>query len=140
MWGINGELYFGINNRYKNSFYSTTNVPSTECPNETDRFSINNPSAKLDYQVGLLTADEVILAGVSGNGSSEKTNFYHHISKKNSHTSGVSYDYDYRGYLGAAIYSSNSWGTRPVVSLKSGIEFVDGGDGTQTNPYVVKYN
>ncbi len=31
-------------------------------------------------------------------------------------------------------------GVRPVVSLTLGTEFVGGGDGTPTNPYVVKYN
>ena len=29
---------------------------------------------------------------------------------------------------------------RPVVSLKPGIEFLAEGDGTPTNPYIVKYN
>ena len=35
--------------------------------------------------------------------------------------------------------TARSYGLRPVVSLKLGTEFETGGDGTPTNPYVVKY-
>ena len=32
------------------------------------------------------------------------------------------------------------YGIRPVVSLKHDVELVEGGDGTGSNPYVVKYD
>ena len=43
---------------------------------------------------------------------------------------------------GFLTYSSNisSESLRPVVSLKLGTEFIEGGTGTPTNPYVVKYD
>ena len=37
-----------------------------------------------------------------------------------------------------SVYVAN--GVRPVISLKYGTEFEKTGDGTPTNPYVVKYN
>ena len=36
--------------------------------------------------------------------------------------------------------ASENRGIRPVISLKLGVEFEEDGDGTPTNPYVVKYN
>jgi hypothetical protein len=42
------------------------------------------------------------------------------------------------GYLDYG-HVSDSISLRPVVSLKPGTEFESGGDGTLTNPYVVKY-
>ena len=38
-------------------------APTLNCSNVKDAFSVNNSSAKLDYPVGLMTADEVTYAG-----------------------------------------------------------------------------
>jgi len=43
---------------------------------------------------------------------------------------------DRTGYLSNANVS-NTYGVRPVVNLKSDALFVQGGTGTNTNPYVV---
>ena len=139
-------LYFGANNRVYNSWYSTTNVPSIACPNETDRFSVSSSIAHLNYPVGLLTADEIVMAGAAGNsGTLNQTyylytgNYYWSLSP-NYFTNIYAYEFDVvsDGYLVStnARYSS---GVRPVVSLKRGTEFESGGNGTPTNPYVVKY-
>ncbi len=37
-------------------------------------------------------------------------------------------------------YVSEINGVRPLVSLKHIVEYERGGDGTPTNPYVIKYN
>ena len=42
------------------------------------------------------------------------------------------------GYLSSS-YVDIIKGFRPVISLKLGIKFEQGGDGTEANPYVVKY-
>ena len=39
---------------------------------------------------------------------------------------------------GLYAHSGNLDGIRPVVSLKSTVQFKDGGDGTTSNPYVIK--
>ena len=138
-------LYFGTHNRYINSWYSTTNVPSMMCPNESDRFTVSNANGNgaLTYPVGLLTADEIILAGVGGNNGSTTTyylytnDYYWSLSPYNFYSAfGFSASSSYLDDDGVSI----SYGLRPVVSLRPGTEFEKTGDGTPTNPYVVKYN
>ena len=177
LWNPNGGdstiLYFAAKDRRSittNPWYSTTNVPILTCPNETDRFKLSNPKAQLDYPVGLLTSDEVILAGENGNeyalggayyGSnysivpSVNTSYYLYTggeywtmtpaySEINNDLLSVRSDGSLA--LQDSYYSSTNSnneyigiGVRPVISLKHDTEFVDGGNGTPTNPYVVKY-
>ena len=40
----------------------------------------------------------------------------------------------------ASNYGKNAYFVRPVISLKSDIEYENGGTGTSTNPYIIKYN
>ena len=51
-------------------------VPNVACPNETDRFSVNSSVAHLKYPVGLLTADEIILAGANDKSNTSNNNYY----------------------------------------------------------------
>ena len=140
-------LYFGTNNRVYNSWYSTTNVPSVVCPNETDRFSVSSSVAHLNYPVGLLTADEIVMAGASGN-STNNNNYYYLYTGGNywslspSHFNSVNageFTLSTAGSISSYGSVVNAGGLRPVVSLKPGTEFESGGDGTPTNPYIVKY-
>jgi hypothetical protein len=39
-----------------------------------------------------------------------------------------------------SYYVYDTYGVRPTVSLSPGVEYVDGGDGSMANPYVVKMN
>ena len=150
-WNPNGgdltkKLYFGTFNRFKNNWYSTSNVPSTICPNETDRFSVSSSIAHLNYPVGLLTADEIIMVGAAGNLSGSYASHYlytgdYHWSLSPysfSNNSTNEFAADSNGYLSNDFVDSFS-SLRPVVSLKHSTEFETGGDGTPTNPYVVKY-
>ena len=148
-WNPNGGdltkyLYFGSMDRYNNNWYSTTNVPSMTCPNETDRFSVSSSIAHLNYPVGLITADEIILSGIGGTNGSNITSFY--LYTGNSVWSMSPYDYASDGANG--VYFTNnfknygtSWqlGYRPVISLKAETIFETGGEGTTVKPYVVKY-
>ncbi len=157
-WNPNGGnlkkyLYFGSVNRTSNNWYSTTNVPTTACPNESDRFTVSssNGNGALKYPVGLLTVDEIVMAGASGEEGRQNTTYYLYTGAYYWSMSPVYYihnggydgsylfDVTSDGYLNVG-YANSSAGVRPVVSLKSGIEFESGGDGTPTNPYVVKYN
>ena len=152
-WNPNGgslslNLYFGTWNRYQNSsWYSTTNVPSTACPNETDRFSVSSSVAHLNYPVGLLTVDEMIMAGAAGNSYADNQTYY--LYTGGYYWSLSPSDFNIRFAYGFHVYSTgyltgntvyNSYGLRPVVSLKPEIEFEDGGLGTSLKPYVVKYS
>ena len=142
------SIHFGTWNRFKNDYYSTENVPSIVCQNETDRFtvSLSNGNGKLSYPVGLLTADEIIMAGEGGNGANNTSyylctgDYYWSLSP---HNTAVGNNFEFvvssNGYLDYD-FLSDTLGVRPVISLKPGIYFDEGGDGTPTNPYVVKYN
>ena len=127
------------------NYYSSTKVPVMTCPNVTDQFRVGNNYAKLSYPVGLLTADEIIMAGVVGNSSTSNTSFYlYNESYTYWSLSPSSFYSGTAGVFGLGSRASgngvyNSYvGFRPSVSLKPGTEFVEGGEGTTTNPYVVK--
>ena len=149
-WNPNGGdltkyLYFGMWNRYENSWYSTTNVPSTACPNVTDRFSVSSSVAHLNYPVGLLTSDEIIMAGAAGSSPTNNKTYYLHTGKAYLAMSPyMSIDYTEVSAIsgsGELIFANTDSvnDIRPVISLKLGTEFEAGGTGTPTNPYIVKY-
>ncbi len=140
------NIYFGPLNRAHNEWYSDTNVPTILCPNETDRFSVSSSIAHLNYPVGLLTADEIVMAGASG--TSQIANQTYYLYSGDSYWSMSPYGfltgYAYDFWVSASGQKGgknvlNTGGLRPVISLKSGTEFESGGDGTGLNPYVVKY-
>ena len=142
------HLYFGLLNRARNNWYSTTNVPTVVCPNESDRFTVSssNGNGALTYPVGLLTTDEIVMAGASGDGNSN-TSYYLYTGDNYWSLSPYGFVYYYavefyvndRGTLDMS-YMVNTHGVRPVISLKHFTEYKSGGDGTSTNPYVVKYD
>ena len=151
MWidDLTKALYFGPWNRLHNNWYSTENVPNMDCPNETDRFTVSNINGNgaLTYPVGMLTIDEIILAGNSGAAGQGNDDYYLYVgtlyrtlspylSKGNAPAVVISMG---NGVMSTMIAASFV-GLRPVVSLKPGIEFEPDGDGTPTNPYIVKYN
>ena len=51
------------NNLLFNNYNAITDL---SCANETDRFSVNNPNAKLTYPVAVLTAPEIRLLNNKG--------------------------------------------------------------------------
>ena len=132
---------------YDNGWYSTSNVPRLTCPNETDRFSVGSTVAHLNYPVGLLTGDEVVLAGAGGNSFSQNKSYYLYTGGGYWLMSASYYYYD--GAHGLAVSGGGyphsylvNWpsSVRPVVSLKPETKFERGGKGTPTNPYRVAYN
>ena len=143
---LNETLHFGTYNRYYNGWYSTTNVPSLTCPNETDRFSVSSRVAHLNYPVGLLTVDEMIMAGASGNTSTSNGSYYLYTGSQYWTMSpaisdgGSSREFRVESGNVTGLYVTSTVNIRPAISLKNGVEFEYSGDGTPTNPYVVKYN
>ena len=152
-WNPNGGslsslVPFSVNSRIGNGWFSTTNVPRMTCPNETDRFSVSSSIAHLKYPVGLLTSDEAILAGLAGRGGLGAYNNSYYLYTKSYDILLTPYNYSTSAKIGL-LYSDGSisasdtnvgYAIRPVISLKHTIEYEKSGDGTPTNPYVVKYN
>ncbi|MBP5204542.1 BspA family leucine-rich repeat surface protein [bacterium] len=129
--------------------------PSLGCTNKADRFtlkvsgssSIKGTSGagnnKLDYPIGLITADEVSLAG--GVAGLQATNCSYYLCIGKDYWTMTPSDYDSYGAYGLFVHSEgyiyynrvNTKGIRPVINLKATVKY-DSGKGTVGNPYTVK--
>ena len=104
------------------------------CEYETDKFSISNPKAKLKYPIGLITLDEMMLAG-------NKSNDY--LTKAGNWWLGSPYFFTitanvfYAHSSGTTNYSVNSYSNvRPAISLRPNVEY-SAGTGTTNDPYII---
>lgn len=121
----------------------TLKKPILTCTNDDDKFTKkgNLGNQALTYPVGLITADEIIMAGAALNIQNKSFYLYtgraywtmspNAVSRSNS----ANYYLDSAGYLYHDVVSL-PLGIRPVISLASTIKF--SGNGTYNNPYVVK--
>ena len=117
--------------------------PQLTCPTASDKFTVNtsNGNGALTYPVGLITADEVAMAG----GKSGTSNSTYYLYTNQSYWSGSpdtflssgrasEFTVRYSGSLSSSYVSVNT-GARPVVSLSSKAKL--SGNGTYSNPYTV---
>ena len=144
-----GSLYYASYTRLADE-----KSPTYVCDNENDKFtaSTNSGNGSLAYPIGLITADEVAYAG--GLYGTKNSNFY---IIQNANT-GASYwwtmspidilggfsriffvdsFYNIGNMNGSYVF--NSYAVRPVISLKSCVQY-NSGDGTASNPYTVSIN
>lgn len=140
-YGSYATDYMGVNR------LTTNKSPLLTCAQENDRFSVGenlkniNTNGDLTYPVGLITADEIALAGGVYNVENDSFylntgNYYWTMTARCSVgliTS--SFGIGNSGKIGG-LALTNSNGVRPVISLKSDVEIT--GSGTMTDPYVVK--
>lgn len=122
--------------------------PTLDCARKDDSYTVNETGSgngKLDYPVGLMTADEANYAGAGfydrdwRNGGS-----YLNTGENDSWTMTPSFNYAgclsrMRGWTGQL---SSAWGgdkyyLQPVISLKPGT-YYKSGDGTASNPIIVE--
>ena len=129
--------YFGAYGRVYNTY-----EPSVTCPEKArDGFTVlteTGGNGLLDYPVGLLTADEIRLAG------GQSSNYY---LKTGQYWWSLSpYYFNYSNASGFNVYSDGglsnyrvdySRGVRPSVSLAPGTKSIDG-EGTPESPYIVE--
>ena len=126
----------------------TNKVPQLTCPNlardgfTTATASIGNKA--LTYPIGLITADEVSLAG--GVQWTDNKSYYLYTGQwywalsafYRNWGSGSAYGFGVNSYGGLYNNSvSSSDGARPVVSLRTST-LVTSGTGTETDPYVIE--
>ena len=124
----------------------TNKSPQLICPTASDKFTVNtsNGNGALTYPVGIITADEVAMAGgVYGSGN---TNNSYYLYTNRDYWSGSPY-YFYSGDSSAygfyvrdfggvdADIVDYDYGARPVVSLSSKAKL--SGNGTYSKPYTV---
>ena len=142
----------GLGYEKKRTFYASynrlenINQPQFICLQSNDLYTIKNSvkgNKALDYPIGLITADEIVYAG-----GSRRLNESCYLNIDSTYFTMNPFSYDYGTY----IYSSDS-GTlldskpttgvlnvalaRPVINLKATVE-ISSGDGTSSNPYVIK--
>ncbi len=148
-YGKNKTLYGAA---HRASFYSNNPNPSLVCQNQNDKFTVDgkNGNGKLRYPVGLITLDEAVLAGFNTQASNtsdfrDATNYLYTNSNYWTFSSvmlnglgnaNVGHVHG-TGFVSANLVNT-TYGVRPVVSLADGTLVNSNGDGTSTNPYVVK--
>ena len=131
--------YYGAFNRLYNR-----RTPSLKCAQDNDKFTLTNESAKLDYPVSLITADEASMAG--GVYVIANSNYYLY----NGQYTWTLSPFNFNSYSSiACVWSVSpsgslnannvtvSIGARPVINLKADTQITKG-DGTALNPFVVK--
>ena len=117
--------------------------PILTCPTESDKFTVNtsNGNGALTYPVGLITADEVAMAG-GKNGTGNST--YYLYTNQNYWSGSPFYFFSSGSAIEFLVSSSGNFGhsdvdgsyvARPVVSLSSKAKL--SGNGTYSNPYTV---
>ena len=119
-------------------------TPSLKCAQDGDKFKVSNESAKLDYPISLITADEAAMAG--GGWNAANTNYYLYNgqyfwtlspSHFESHGSrALVWHVNPSGSLNPWSSVANSFGARPVINLKADT-LITKGDGTSLNPFKV---
>ncbi|MDD6277387.1 MAG: hypothetical protein PUA55_02320, partial [Mycoplasma sp.] len=123
---------------------STNKSPKLTCTTASDKFTVNtgNGNGALDYPVGLITADEVAMAGGVWKTSNSSyylyTNQYYWSGSPNYFFSNASLAREFYVYSSGDLSTNpvtNPNGARPVVSLSSKAKL--SGNGTYNDVYTV---
>ena len=133
--------YYGALNRL-----FTNKTPQFSCLQSNDLYttaSSTKGNKALDYPIGLITADEVSYAG--GVYNEINTSYYlytgdYYWTMSPSYFHGASGAYEWFAGPDGSLFDfsvDHSFGARPVINLKSGIE-ITSGDGTIGNEYIIK--
>ena len=126
IWSATGSKFYYAS--YKRLY--TDYQPILSC-NSGDIYVLN---------VGLITADEVVMAGGQ---DINNTSYYLYNGQSYWTMTPRKWDSDARMFIVGSNgnltngWVSSDWGLRPVINLNSDVIFSDG-DGTQANPYVVQ--
>ncbi len=143
--------YSGTGTGYTTTYYVAynrlvnNNSPSLQCVNKADIYTTGESSignGALDYPVGLVTADEEVLAGVPYYDNRGNTNSYLHTGQDYWTMS----PFYYTGYANVFLVSSSGYlsfrsdtdvtrGVRPVINLRADVQLT--GSGTTSDPFVV---
>ena len=135
------ETSYGAYNRLVNEYQ-----PQFACPQNNDLYTTNSSTKgnkALEYPIGLITLDEVMYAGGYANINESYYLYtgYDYWTMSPWYFDGSNASGCYVPLGGALFLNAVHFdgGARPVINLKSGIE-ITGGDGTSSNPYIIKTN
>ncbi len=126
---------------------ATNRYASLSCISKNDSFTVNetqNTNGMLTYPIGLLTADEVALAGGRFGSNNEKFylksgEYYYSMTPLHYYSTGMNaeiFGITNKGQLKEAN-ANGSWRLRPVINLNADVTIMQG-DGTPTNPYIIE--
>ena len=139
----NGSDYYMRYGPYERMY--SVYQPNMECMSKNDSFTVSNTNGngKLTYPIGLLTADEINIAG--GRGGQTNDSYYLYTNQNFWALSPYYFYSDYaRGFVVNSsgnlntTFVDNTNGVRPAVSLKPGATW--SGEGTSESPYTVSYS
>ena len=140
--------------------YTNGTGPSLICPKDNDggklsKFTVDdtvNGNGNLDYKIGILTADEMVLAGLAPLSTYYNNNYDENSvsSYLRSNANGYYWTLSSVGFVNNVPYVWNagvdgdlsddrvvaSRSLRPVISLKSAT-MISGGNGTASSPFVI---
>ena len=122
----------------------TNKAPTYNCTDIRDAFSVDNTSAKLDYPISLMTADEIILAGqapnawfISNSTGEWVSNYFGSLSPFYGSWKDASvWGWDSSAASLYYTFVGNVFWVRPAISLKSCIKYSTG-NGTAETPYEI---
>ena len=133
----------------------TSHVPTYDCTEASDAFSVDNTSAKLTYPIALMTSDEIMRAGGKGSTSLTSPYAWYYLNSANGSITGSTwwwllsprYWYGGNAYVFVVLGSSYpgrllngnvgiAFAVRPVISLKSCNKYSTG-NGTSETPYEI---
>lgn len=116
---------------------------SEACPNVRDQFTtdrVKYGNNKLKYSVGLLTADEVALAGSGYNSYSTSSYLYNGYNlwtmTPSYYASSNAYNFYWSSYNNYSGSVASSYYLRPSIVLKAATRIASG-IGTATDPYII---
>ena len=133
-----------------NRLYCDNPIPSLKCTQNINGFKVSNTIAKLDFPIGLILADEMIMAGGKASNDTIKSsnnNYYLYNGQYFWTMTPTLFDSDYSHVNNFVVESAGgltlwfnvtkSFGVRPVINLKSDI-LITKGDGLAFSPFVVE--
>ena len=133
---VGPTYYYGVYERLN----QTTKSPVLTCPTASDKFTVNtsNGNGALTYPVGLITADEVVMAGDGNSSYYLYTNQDYWVGSPSylgADANRVFTVSSYGGLGAGAAVNGLKRGARPVVSLSSKAKLL--GSGTYNDVYRV---
>ena len=146
-YGTNATVY-APTSRFLNTSWSWlgTQNPTLKCSQSNDLYTISGSSKgnhALTYPIGLITADEVILAGGFGGSSNSSyylyNNAYYWTMSPSFFDAVLSYARMFFVYSDGGLGDdrvSDTYGVRPVINLSADIT-ISSGNGTSETPYIV---
>ena len=143
-----GSLWSSIESSHNYVAYERlvdNKTPILKCSNSSDLYTVNDSSKGnkgLSNPIGLITADEVVMAG--GVYGQTNTKYYLYIGQE--YWTMSPYDFDSDGWNDMFIvnldgkvtsdWSEAPYGVRPVINLASDVTL--SGTGTASDPYIVE--